>query len=447
MLFKVVDSPMGTGKTTAIIHEVNNNKDKKYIVVVPYLKEVDRIENNTSCVQPTDEIAPSKIAKLSALIEQRNNIVCTHSLLTLFDDNILRALDNKGYCIVIDELPSLICQHDMILREQDIPILREHGCISVDENNHNKISWTSKLGEKDIALGRLKTDLETRDLYFYNDLNLISFFRLKTWSVFNEVVFCTYRFKDSYLDYYCQFFDIQVELFHVETLDNSISLIGSTGEYDTIDCQFSQGYKLEYPIVTKRIALDISERYNSINKSDTLSVSYFKNNVKFKKGVKGSKDTYELADNIANIAQKAKNFIRKHENADKKTNNVIWTTFGSVNNENPQRNYKKALFKKELRLADFIPCNTLGTNDYQDCTIVCYLCGIYLNPNVERFLNRAGIQVSKTENTLSTLLQFIWRSNIRNIDSDKIIHVLVAAPIIRKSLARWLEKANAKNFD
>ena len=44
---KVVDSIMGSGKTSAAINLMNNDTENNYIFITPYLTEVERIK--TSC--------------------------------------------------------------------------------------------------------------------------------------------------------------------------------------------------------------------------------------------------------------------------------------------------------------------------------------------------------------------------------------------------------------
>ena len=39
----VVDSPMGTGKTSAMIQKMNLEPDKNYLFVTPYIDEIERI--------------------------------------------------------------------------------------------------------------------------------------------------------------------------------------------------------------------------------------------------------------------------------------------------------------------------------------------------------------------------------------------------------------------
>ena len=39
----IIDSPMSSGKTNAIIRKINSEPDKKFLVITPYRKEIKRI--------------------------------------------------------------------------------------------------------------------------------------------------------------------------------------------------------------------------------------------------------------------------------------------------------------------------------------------------------------------------------------------------------------------
>ena len=42
---KIIDMPMGTGKTTGLINYMNSNPENKYMFITPFLDEVQRIKD------------------------------------------------------------------------------------------------------------------------------------------------------------------------------------------------------------------------------------------------------------------------------------------------------------------------------------------------------------------------------------------------------------------
>ena len=94
MIVNVVDSIMGSGKTSAAINYINNSpEDVKIIYITPYIKEIERIINkcqNKKFEQPRKytEHTP-KIVHLKDLLNKGKNIATTHALFHHFDDEVI----------------------------------------------------------------------------------------------------------------------------------------------------------------------------------------------------------------------------------------------------------------------------------------------------------------------------------------------------------------------
>lgn len=109
-LVKIVDSIMGSGKTTWYMEYVNRYPEQKYIIVVPYIEECNRILEKCGemgFVQPEAEYMPSKSASFHELLRTRHSIVMCHALfacLKLTEDEIA-LIGQERYTLIIDETP------------------------------------------------------------------------------------------------------------------------------------------------------------------------------------------------------------------------------------------------------------------------------------------------------------------------------------------------------
>lgn len=116
IIFRVIDTPTGAGKTTALIKMINAAQPaadnfNRFLVLTPLLSEVQRICAKTNCRQPLgDQKGTSKLHELKQLIIAGENICCTHALCTLFESEVKALLSNGDYeyTLIIDEEPTVI---------------------------------------------------------------------------------------------------------------------------------------------------------------------------------------------------------------------------------------------------------------------------------------------------------------------------------------------------
>ena len=104
------DYPCGSGKTTSMIEGFCS--DRKYLVIVPLLTEVDRIIEWSKSVpfqQPhaNDNDASTKTESLESMVVQGQNIATIHSLHERLVPLARRGL-LSDYDIIIDEVPEVV---------------------------------------------------------------------------------------------------------------------------------------------------------------------------------------------------------------------------------------------------------------------------------------------------------------------------------------------------
>ena len=136
---EIVDSCMGTSKTTNILKWIDSKPNTKFIFVSPLLSEVQeggRIHRDLNSVVfevPVDDKGTKSDSFLN-LLEQGCNIACTHSLYLCMSEKHLKEIHNQGYTVIIDEEIDIIGGFDKY-SDNDLLWLLSKNEISIDEHD------------------------------------------------------------------------------------------------------------------------------------------------------------------------------------------------------------------------------------------------------------------------------------------------------------------------
>jgi hypothetical protein len=430
LLLHFIDSPMGKGKSQAIINYANSGmfddeSSKRLLIIVPTKAEQDRFVNN--CHGFTKPKKTPFRQSVKELLKEGRNIITTHALCVLFDDEVREILANGEYryTLVIDEQPN--CIRDIVravpknyqdgdgspiplieyFSRKDIQIAEKQGMITVDKMT-NRISWVNSCQYDNGVYMSLKHYTEIADLYNFgtskdgNINTIIALIKKELFLAFTEVFICSYMLKGSLLENYCDYYHLAYDYYHVENFN------------------FTKGYQFEYPRGLERLSIVMDK---SLLTEKTLSKYAFANDKKFNKGTL-----------VKTLACKFRSFREKYK---VKTDKLIFTTF---------KDYQKDLCanRKYVPKSCYLPCNTKATNEYRESLFVGYLCNRFFNQNMVNFMRLNGIAFDDDLFALSELLQFIWRSNIRVTDSDSIITVYVPDKRMRKLLVEFIHNGLAE---
>jgi hypothetical protein len=140
---KVIDSMMGTGKTSYAIQMMNKApKIQKFIYVTPFLKEVERVKssvtNRTFTEPDTNHGHGKKLESLKKLIANGEDIVTTHALFGVADEELMDLLSWENYTLIIDEVMEVVSQ--LPVRKGDMKIMKNSGTIEINSDT-NKVIW------------------------------------------------------------------------------------------------------------------------------------------------------------------------------------------------------------------------------------------------------------------------------------------------------------------
>lgn len=391
-MITVIDAPCGAGKTTWCINYINEHPTKKFIYITPFLSEVDRILNST-----TDFVTPLRDDKTKhdnfiELISRGDNIVSTHALFKTYNDEIASLIKDGEYVLILDEVMSVV-EH-IPLKKDDIPNMLNAGLIQIDETD-DRVIWIAT--ENESRYDDFKERCLTRTIYAVDNSAICWVFPPDIFEAFEDVFICTYMFDCQMQRYYYDYFNIK----YTKMSMDSHELV-----------PFSEDL-LKTPTANK-IHIYEDEKLNSIGEKDlSLSKGWYRKAGNKKAQIKNA--LYNYFENKVNTTHK----------------NAIWTTFSE---------YEEAIRCKGHKNS-FLFCNARAVNEYADKHYIAYTINLFINPYIDRFFQKRSIVVDQDTYAMSELVQFIYRSAVRN---NEHIYVLILSQRMRNLLKKFVELYSTK---
>jgi hypothetical protein len=114
-------------------------------------------------------------------------------------------------------------------------------------------------------------------------------------------------------------------------------------------------------------------------------------------------------------------------------NDNAWTAYSKV----------KPRLKGARYARGWIPNNAKATNEHRHKKSLAYLCNLFHNPYIKGYFEDRGIRVYEDLFALSELVQWIWRSQIRD---DQPITVFIPSERMRNLFNRWLNSASVVDW-
>ena len=418
MKVTVIDSIMGSGKTTSLINMMNENTEEKFIYITPYRDEIDRVISN--CPNRYFETPKNfdkmnlktctKYEDLIKIIEQDINVVSTHALFQTFDENIIKVLKEHKYTLVLDEVAQVV--EEINISSDDIRMLINDGVIAVNENK--RIIWLND--DYDGEFIKYKESFKNGEVYLYGGSVIIWCFPCEIFDCFDKVIISTYLFKGQLQCYYFQVNNIEFEY------KSAVKSINNKGEYEFNIVDYTEEY--DYKSLSGLINI-YEGKLNSIGedkdgRKKPLSSTWYK---------EATGEKFKLVQN------NTYNYFRHVCN--KKSNEVLWTVF-KFRAETPEtKNNRMTKIKPNGYNKSFESCNCRATNNYRDRDTVAYLINRYNSPVIINFFKDRGAEIDEDAFALSEMLQFIWRTAIRD---GKPINVYIPSKRMRTLLKGWLKQ-------
>lgn len=456
LIFHIVDSPMGVGKSETLMDCVRfntcywsdpspllarmrrngwrgNYKGERYIIFVSTIKERDERFSETLDIKSPEK--PPYIQSILPLIRNGENIVTTQSLWSLFNEETLAAFRHSDYIYTayFDEIPPLFREvvgngrkrddfgeivqfgsADVRLMQQENMVVAKGGVIQ-----YNDACEYDRLGSDHKVFDAVKNLSRSCTLYAFGEkggqfTSILAFARREMFTCFKACWFFSYRTWNSMLHKYCLLHDIGMKYYHI--LDRHI-VKNPEGKYVET-----------YPEGMERLVI-LDDR--AFNFTGSLSKEWYK---RARADASGA-----LLKELKGRFRNAYGFMKQHGVT---SDTFMFTTFTAF----------KELLQSNGRyypsLKRFLPCNTKATNDYSDCTGVAYLCNRFFDVTCCNFLTQQAkvrempeLKFDNDNYALTELLQFIWRSNMRVTESGKPVYVWVPDQRMRQLLQDFQKRA------
>ena len=210
----------------------------------------------------------------------------------------------------------------------------------------------------------------------------------------------TYMFKGQIQRYYYDMNNINYEYKAVKKIND---------KYEVVD--YNENEDLTY--LKELIHIYDNKKLNKIGDDKyALSKSWYE------KQDKNKTDGFDLLKN--NIFNYFQNIVKG------KSKENMWTCFKDFKTKCKGKGYTKG----------FVSCNARATNDYRHKKNLAYVVNIFNNPMILKFFRNKGVSVDENSFALSELIQWIFRSQLRD---GKEINLYIPSSRMRNLLKQWLD--------
>lgn len=415
---------MGSGKTSAMLSKVNADRENSYIYVTPYLPEVERVIKQTGYrFKQPHNTGEGKLSFLHKLLAAGESIVTTHALFLMATSETVQLIHEGSYTLILDEVLDIFKEYNDVVKsldnkavtKGDVRWLMQEGYISVSPLDYC-VKWNGAITE-DFHYSEVERLAKCGSLRCIDD-SLYWEYPIEVFTAFEHIYILTYLFESSMLAAYMGIYNLPYERVSAErTEDGTFRLCPYADDLERRKALFAL------------VNIYTGELNSLGNKTNAFSVNWLKNR---------SPEQMRLLQNA----------MRNYKGQMKApTDSVMWTTTKQYDIHKKLEKVKgfkyiRQLTVEEQRLTDeekrklqcFVSCTARATNDYSDRTTLLYMLNRYLSPEIEKYFSRRGNPIDEDGFATSELLQWIWRSAIRN---NRKINLYIPSSRMRGLLFSW----------
>lgn len=406
----VVDAPMGCGKTSAAIRYINEMpSDERVIFVSPYVAEGERIQGacpSKRIICLDDEKYKTKLNDLRVQVRRNGNVASTHALLGRYTPDILEMIQAQNYTLIIDEAYSVLRSLD----RQDINTIRymmAHEDVAVNQVTGRVYFTSPEAAELASKLYKeLAGFIDSGTVYSYGKKVLAWLFPIDILKAFKCIVVLTYMFDAHPFYYYLKIHEAVVNTLGVRQVPD--------GRYQFCRPEESDGFC--YNVKEKLHILD-DVCYNKVGDGE-----YGLSKAKCKKSLDGDKV------DITRLARRIRGVYRYRFGCS--VQDYIWTCFKDYESLIEDKNIKKR----------YVPCNQRAVNKWGNVHYMTYAVGRFPKPDAYNYFLRYGYKMDTERWALSEIVQWVWRSAIRNGEE---VWLYIPSEPMRNLLLKWIDEVSA----
>lgn len=405
---ELLDSIMGSGKSTAVLNWCEANPNTAFLYVTPLLSESEvRVVNACSdakFVAPnTDVDFKTKGAHLLDLLQSGVNISITHALYASLKKDHLYWIKENKYTLILDEEVSFIEPLGDAYTKADFEYLKHLKQLEVDENG--KLVWLDDSIGDDTKYSKLANMCRLSMVYQAkrSEHMFVTQLPMELITCAERVILLTYLFKGSILDTFLSMKGISVIPFTEVTVKD-------------------------------------------VSKKDLISLIEFVGERQVKEWAGESLSSTWYKDSTPKQLSKVANSIRAVGNTSKvKGNKLVWCTPSSVAQPKTKGGKKVSpvgfgagvgdLNSDGFVIGCYLPCTSRATNIYRERSVLVHCYNRFPHQTVSAFLSDYGGMVDANQFALSEIVQWIWRSQIRD---GKPIKLCILSKRMRKLVQDWL---------
>lgn len=400
---------MGSGKTSAAITYINRSAPESHFVFLsPYVDEGKRIA--TACPERNFAVLEkrrgSKLNDLRYQVRQHRNIASTHALLERYTPDILEGISAGKYTLILDEAYA-VTKTVTATQKSDFQCLLDNGAVRVDPETHHATLVDERCeGYGGTSMQDMIERVRAGSIYYFQGKVLIWIFPVHILQAFESIIVLTYMFEAQTLYPYLKLHGYQFNYWGTrKSVDGTYEFCPA----DTADTPNIDLYRLITP-------LD-HEKMNAIGApTKALCANWYDGERR-----KGGKSIVNLARHIRNAPKNIYKCSAKE---------FMWTTYQRFREEMQDKNIKP----------HFVPCNARASNQWRNKRYLAYCVNIYEHPDAADYFEMLGYPLDVDKLALSEMIQWIWRSAIRD---GKEIWIYIPSSRMRGLLEDWIKEVSA----